>query len=127
MACPRPSILIVDDEPNLRRTLALGLKLAGFDTEAAASATAALQLLGRRSFDLAVIDLMMPGIHGLELARCMRIRHPGCRIVLTSAYHLSERQLAQAECGAIGFVPKPYDIDELAGFLRTKIDAARMQ
>lgn len=124
MACPRPSVLIVDDEPNLRRTLALGLKLEGFETEMAASASAALQILGRRGFDLAVVDLMMPGIHGLELARCIRVLHPGCRVVLTSAYHLSERQLAQSDCGAIGFVPKPYDIEELARFLRTKMNSA---
>lgn len=122
MACPRPSILIVDDEPNLRRTLALGLRMEGFDTDMAASAGAALQLLARRPFDLAVVDLMMPEIHGLELARSMRILHPSCRVVLTSAYHLSERQLAQADCGVIGFIPKPYDIEELATFLRTKVN-----
>lgn len=120
MTCLRPSVLIVDDEPNLRRTLALGLRLEGFDTEAAASATLALQVLRKRSFDWAVVDLMMPGIHGLELARCIRVLHPSCRVVLTSAYHLSERQLTQADCGAIGFVPKPYDIEELASFLRAK-------
>lgn len=120
MAFPRPSVLIVDDEPNLRRTLALGLKMEGFDTEMAASANVALQALGKRSFDLAIVDLMMPGIHGLELARCIRVRHPSCRVILTSAYHLSERQLAQANCGAIAFIPKPYDIEELASFLRAK-------
>lgn len=117
----RPSILIVDDEPNLRRTLALGLRLEGFETEVAASAAAALEILHQRAFDLAVVDLMMPEIHGLELARCIRLLHPSCRVVLTSAYHLSERQLTQADCGAVGFAPKPYDIEELARFLRSKV------
>jgi hypothetical protein len=41
--------------------------------------------------------------------------------VLTSAYHLSERQLLRADCGAAGFVPKPYDLTELAKFLRSKL------
>lgn len=123
MPQPRPSILIVDDEPNLRQTLALGLRLEGFDAEQAGSAISALQALNRRGFDLAVIDLMMPEIHGLELARCVHMLYPRCRVVLTSAYHLSERQLVQARCGAVGFVPKPYDIEELARFLRTKVNS----
>lgn len=121
---PTPSVLIVDDELNLRRTLALGLRIEGFDAEAVGSGDAALAALARRTFDLALVDLMMPGVHGLELARRLRELHPSCRVVLTSAYHLSERQLVQADCGAIAFVPKPYDIDELARFLRSKLSSA---
>jgi DNA-binding response OmpR family regulator len=42
-------------------------------------------------------------------------------VILTSAYHLSERQILRADCGAVGFVPKPYDLTELARFLRAKM------
>ncbi len=116
-----PKILIIDDELNLRRSLAIGLKLEGFETEAVGTADDALEMLAGRAFDLVLVDLMMPGVHGLELARRIRQLHPTVRIVLTSAYHLSERQMAQADCGAIGFVPKPYDIDDLSRFLHTKL------
>ena len=44
--------------------------------------------------------------------------------MLTSAYHLSERQLVRADCGAVGFVPKPLDLGELARFLRSKLQGA---
>lgn len=119
----RPSVLIVDDEPHLSRALAMGLRMEGFETETAASAKAALQILARRSFELAMVDLMMPETHGLELARSIRLLQPSCRVILTSAYHLTERQLMNADCGAVGFVPKPYDLDEVARFLRAKVES----
>jgi len=113
-------VLIVDDQESQRKTLAIGLRLDGFDVQCAATATDALEALSKRSFDLAIVDLMMPGINGLDLARQLRSLFPNVKVVLTSAYHLSERQLRRAECGAIGFVPKPYQMSELVSFLRTK-------
>lgn len=117
----RSRILVVDDEANQRRTLAIGLRLEGFDVLEAADGEEALELLDGETPDLAIVDLMMPGINGLDLARRLRFRHPLVGIVLTSAYHLSERQVERAGVGALGFVPKPYDIAELAVFLRDKL------
>lgn len=115
-------VLIVDDEENQRRTLSIGLRLEGFDVVVAGSSAEALQVLASASpqVDLALIDLMMPGINGLELARQMRSLFPTVRVVLSSAYHLSARQVERADCGAIGFVPKPYRLAELSSFLRSK-------
>lgn len=117
----RSRILVVDDEANQRRTLAIGLRLEGFEVTEAADGEDALAKLDEVSVDLAILDLMMPGINGLDLARRIRFRHPGVGIVLTSAYHLSERQVERAGVGALGFVPKPYEITELAAFLRDKL------
>jgi DNA-binding response OmpR family regulator len=116
-----PRILVVDDEDNQRKSLAIGLKLEGYRVFEAADGEAALELLAREPVDLAIVDLMMPGINGLDLARRMRFRHPDVRVVLTSAYHLSERQLERAEIRVLGFVPKPFEMDELLGFLRAKL------
>jgi len=113
-------VLIVDDEENQRRTLSIGLKLEGFEVFMADSSTEALRLLASQSIDLAMIDLMMPGLNGLELARQLRRMFPHVRVVLSSAYHLSARQVERANCGAVGFVPKPYRISELCNFLRSK-------
>ena len=115
-----PRVLIVDDEENQRRALTIGLRLDGFDVLVAASGADALKLLAAQQVDVAMIDLMMPGLNGLELARLIRSIHPDVRIVLSSAYHLSARQVERADCGAVGFVPKPYRLDELCGFLRAK-------
>lgn len=116
-----PHILIVDDEENHRKSLAIGLRLEGFAVSEAQDGEHALAWLEREEPDLAIVDLMMPGINGLDLARRIRSRYPDVRIVLTSAYHLTERQLERAGVGAIAFVPKPYSMDELAVFLRTKL------
>lgn len=115
-----PRVLIVDDQESQRKTLSIALRLDGFDVACAACATDALQSLSERSCDVAIVDLMMPGINGLQLARQLRTLFPNIKVVLTSAYHLSERQLRQAECGVIGFVPKPFQIAELVEFLRSK-------
>lgn len=114
-------ILIVDDESNQRKSLAIGLRLEGFGVLEAENGEQALEVLGREAVDLALVDLMMPGINGLDLARRMRFRHPEVRIVLTSAYHLSKRQLERAEIRVLGFVPKPFEMDDLVSFLRAKL------
>jgi DNA-binding response OmpR family regulator len=116
-----PRVLVVDDEANHARVMAIGLRIEGFDVETAPDAHGALRQLADGSFDLAIVDLMMPGTNGIQLARLVREQHPHTRVVLTSAYHLSERQLVRADCGAVGFVPKPFDLTELARFLRTKL------
>jgi CheY-like chemotaxis protein len=121
MAVANPRVLVVDDVANHARVTAIGLRIEGFEVEMAADAEAALGLLASAGFDLAVVDLMMPGTNGIQLARVIRERHPQTRVVLTSAYHLSERQLVRADCGAVGFVPKPFDLTDLAQFLRSKL------
>jgi DNA-binding response OmpR family regulator len=120
-------VLVVDDEENQVRVLAIGLRLEGFEVLTARSADTAFDVLAREPVDIAILDLMMPGTNGLELARQVRHHYPKVRVVLTSAYHLSERQLARADCGVVGFVPKPYELAELADFLRAKlVGSARM-
>lgn len=116
-----PRVLVVDDEANHARVMSIGLRIEGFDVETAQDAEGAMQQLGAGEFDVAIVDLMMPGTNGIQLARMVRERFPQTRVVLTSAYHLSERQLVRADCGAVGFVPKPFDLSELARFLRTKM------
>jgi DNA-binding response OmpR family regulator len=117
-------VLIVDDEENQLRSLSIGLRLEGFDVTVASSSQEALKQLAASQtpdqVDIALIDLMMPGLNGLDLARQIRTLHPSVRVVLSSAYHLSARQVERADCGAIGFVPKPYRLLELCTFLRSK-------
>jgi len=118
-------VLVVDDEENQVRLLVLGLQHEGFDAVGTRDPDAVLGMLGAQTADVAMVDLMMPGINGIELARKIRDAFPSVRVVLTSAYHLSERQLSRADCGVIGFVPKPYVLPELAEFLRGKMRTLR--
>jgi len=115
-----PRVLIVDDEENQRKTLSIGLKLEGFEVVVAANAEEALALLADKPVDVAMVDLMIPGMNGLELTRQIRRMFPNVRVFLSSAYHLSARQMERADCGAAGFVPKPYKFAELSQALRAK-------
>jgi DNA-binding response OmpR family regulator len=117
-------VLVVDDEESQVRMLVSGLRNEGFDAFGTRDPDSVIELLDRDTPDVALVDLMMPGLNGIELARKIRDSHPGVRVVLTSAYHLSERQLSRADCGVVGFVPKPYVLPELAEFLRAKIARA---
>jgi DNA-binding response OmpR family regulator len=116
------TLLIVDDNPNEMNSLAIGLRLEGFEAKGVSCGAAALQAMSEKKYDAVLIDLMMPEMNGLQLARAIRAAHPEVTTILMSAYHLSPIQLARAETGAVGFVPKPFRFDELVGFVRAKIE-----
>jgi two-component system response regulator FlrC len=119
-----PKVLVVDDEADDACLLAIGLRMDGFEVETVSDAGRALDAMAGEAFDLVVADLMMPGTNGIQLARMIRERFPDVRVVLMSAYLLSERQLVLADCGAVGFAPKPFDVTDLGRFLRGKLVAA---
>ena len=118
------NILLVDAPDGDASLLASALRVEGFQVVMAASATEARLALERSPTVLAIVDLMLRadgGTNGLELARELKHAHPAMRVLLTSAYHLSERQLERADCGVSGFIPKPYDIVEVVNFIRSKV------
>lgn len=115
------TILLVDSARGDTTLLASALRLEGYDVLQVASSDEALATLERRRPLLAIVDLMLPGIHGLELAREMKQTQPLMHVLLTSNYHLSERQLEKADCGVSGFIPKPYDVQEVVAFVRGKL------
>jgi DNA-binding response OmpR family regulator len=118
---PVARVLVVDDEENQVRMLVSALRLEGFETSGTRDPDAVMSILAQEPIDVVLVDLMMPILNGIELSRKIRDAFPQVRVVLTSAYHLSERQLSRADCGVVGFVPKPYVLPELAEFLRAKL------
>lgn len=107
-------VLVVEDDENQRKSLSVALRLEGFEVSLASSGPDALRVLSEGSGpNVALIDLMMPGVNGLDLARQIRRLYPGVRVVLSSAYHLSASQFERANCGACSFVPKPYRLADL--------------
>jgi CheY-like chemotaxis protein len=118
----RPSVMVIDDDGGSARQVALALELEGVTTQTACDGEQALATL-TEAVDLVLIELMLPQKSGLELARELRTRFPNMRIVLTGAYHLSERQLTRAGCNAIAFVPKPCEAATVAAFVKQKVSA----
>lgn len=118
---PRPSlarrVLVVDDEPTARRSLAWLLRDAGYEVTTAADGEEALAALDGARFDLLLTDLRMPGMDGLDLSRRGRILDPDLTVVMMTAHgDVSDAVRAMSE-GAFWFVPKPVDIDPLLDVL----------
>ena len=114
------SILVIDNDPNELKALVIGFSLEGFDSVGADSSSEAIQMLKKKRFAAALIDLMMPRMNGLQLARAIRSTSPDVRTILMSEYHLSPVQLARANTGAVGFVPKPFLFEDLVRFVQAK-------
>ena len=113
----RGSVLVVDDEPTITEVVSRYLQRAGYDTRVAGDGPSALQLAGARRPDLVVLDLMLPGMDGLEVLR--RLRQPaggGDRgisvILLTAKGELTDRVIG-LRLGADDYVVKPFSPAEL--------------
>jgi DNA-binding response OmpR family regulator len=118
------TILLVDAPDGDASLLASALRVEGFRVVLASSASEARAALADEPIILALVDLMLrtdAGTNGLELAREIKLGYPLVRVLLTSAYYLSERQLERADCGVSGFIPKPYDVGEVVSFVRAKV------
>lgn len=110
---PKATILIVDDEPDVREVLEEYFVTHGYATIGAENAGAARAVAAAHSIDLALVDIHMPGEDGLSLARHLRERYAKIAIVmLTSAGTVVDRVVG-LEMGADDYVPKPFDPREL--------------
>lgn len=120
------SILVVDDNPDMRLILTRTLSRLGFTVLTADSGSAALALLETgASPALILTDIVMPGqVDGLALAETVRQRFPATKLLLTSGNESSESARA-AEALAAPFLPKPYTKEELSAALRGALGADR--
>ena len=106
-------ILIVEDEELKRITLEDDLKDARYQTAASASPVSALRALSQESFDVAITDLRMPEIDGLEfMARAKELR-PHMEIILITAYGTVDTAMKALSLGAYDYVTKPFSTEEL--------------
>jgi NtrC-family two-component system response regulator AlgB len=101
-------VLVVDDEQNIRRTLALCLRDIGCEVEQAASGAAAVELLRRRSFDLAFLDLRLEKESGLDLIPRFLAERPGLDVVMITAYASVDSAVEAMRRGAKDYLPKPF-------------------
>ena len=109
-------MLIVDDEPKIRQLLAKALAEEGHDVVAIDSARAARQLLGKRIFDVLLVDNQMPEVTGLDLIRDITSTMPESerpQILMMTAHATVESAIAAMKLGALDYLQKPFEIDEL--------------
>jgi two-component system response regulator RegA len=113
----QPSLLLVDDDEVLRERLAQAIRARGYDVRTAGSAAEALREATRDSPEMAVLDLRMPGESGLELLRELRKQDPTTKIVMLTGYGSIATAVQAVQEGAIGYLPKPADADEILAAL----------
>jgi two-component system, OmpR family, phosphate regulon response regulator OmpR len=114
-----PHLLVVDDDARLRALLQRFLNEQGFRVTSAADAAAARGALRSVSFDLLVLDVMMPGESGLELVASLRREGSAVPVLMLTAAGAPDDRVAGLESGADDYLPKPFDPRELALRIRT--------
>ncbi|HOX55386.1 MAG TPA: sigma-54 dependent transcriptional regulator [Candidatus Paceibacterota bacterium] len=108
-----PRILIVDDDPGQRSLLDSFLRSQGFDTVTAASGEEALEILRAGQISMMISDVRMPGLSGLETMRRARTEHAVLPILLVTAYADIREAVGAMRDGALNYLAKPIDLDEL--------------
>ncbi|HEX8916327.1 MAG TPA: sigma-54 dependent transcriptional regulator, partial [Humisphaera sp.] len=127
-ASPPPSaplrVLVVDDEPNIRRALLACLTADGHEPTAVASAAEALAAAGRRSFDLAFVDLNLGPDRGLDLIPALLVESPWLKVVVLTAHATLGSAVECMRRGAADYLPKPFTPDQLS-VVTQKVAAVR--
>jgi two-component system response regulator MprA len=112
-------ILVVDDERAVRESLRRALELEGYDVELADDGEAALERLeGSALADAVILDVLMPGIDGLEVCRRLRARDNGVPVLMLTARAEVDSRVAGLDAGADDYLPKPFALAELLARLR---------
>lgn len=118
-------ILVVDHDGPQRRSLCLGLELLGFSPIEAAGTSNAVAILDATPVTLALVDVALTDDSSVQLVRRLQFRYPRLPVVLTSSAYAGISEHDRRTMGnVIAFVPKPYNLDELANFLQRKLEQA---
>ncbi len=114
---PALDLLIVDDDQEFRETLSSRFARQGFAVRAAGCGDEALELAARWNFDVAVFDMMMPGMSGLELLRRFKESHPECEVILLTGQGSIETAVEAMKLGAYDYLQKPFPLKDLEGVI----------
>lgn len=111
-------ILIIDDCRNIRLTVRMALEAEGWDVAAAADGEEGFALLETGRFRLALLDLQLPGMDGIEVLRRIKKINPGIAVVIITAYGTVANSVEAMKLGAIDFLQKPFTPDKLRAIVR---------
>lgn len=120
-------ILIVDDEKNIRLTVAQALQPLGYEVETAVNGEDALNQLEADNFGLILLDLKMPGMDGLAVLRRVVELRPDIRVILISAHGTVEHAVEAMHLGAVDFIQKPFVPKELRDIVTRVLDRHKLE
>lgn len=120
-------ILIVDDEPNIRKILQASFERANYSATVAESGEAALLALENVKYDLVLTDVFMPGMTGLELLEAVRKRWPSLPVVILTAFGTIPQAVDAVRAGAADYVTKPFDLEQLKKTVAFWVNSSKLQ
>lgn len=118
-------VLLVDDEPSIRRALRTPLNEMGFVTTEASRGEEAIQLLQAQTFDVVLLDVNMPGIGGVKTLERLRSMAPRLPILMLTVVDGEEEKIAALESGADDYITKPFSIREVIARMRSAVRRAQ--
>jgi len=124
---PLGSVLIIDDEAEIRESLQTLLEMEGFEVESAASGEDGLLRLGERAFDLVLLDLALPGRDGMDILAEIHAHDSRLPVIMITAYGTVENAVRAMQSGAANFVQKPWDNEKLLADVRAAIGWRRAE
>jgi len=124
---PKGSILVIDDEAEIREGLELLLKTEGYRVTMADTGQSGLLRLGEQPYDLLLLDVSLPDRNGIELLKDIRRQDPHLPIVLITAYGSIEMARAAFKSGAMDYITKPWSNDELLAQVAQAVEAHRLR
>lgn len=124
----KPTILIVDDDPTVRSTLENCFDEEDYVIETAEDGLAALSLIEKTQINVALVDLKMPGIDGLELCKRIRKKSPGTEVIIVTGYGSRESVIAtlRVKDGAFDYILKPPDLMEISYSVEQALEKQRL-
>jgi DNA-binding NtrC family response regulator len=123
----KPSILLIDDDPSLRRVIEYSLVESGYSVHTAASGEEGLALFQKGICDAVVTDITMPGMSGLEVLVKVRQADPNVPVIVITAYGTIESAVSAMKQGAFDYITKPFNRDELRITLERALKMRRLE
>jgi PAS domain S-box-containing protein len=121
----QPRVLVVDDEVRIQKACQRLLTEEGCDVEVADNGIQGLKMIEKTHFDIILLDLMMPGISGLEVLTDVKSRHPDTVVIVVTGYATLEHSIETMKKGAFDFLSKPFSPDELRAVISKAIEFLR--
>lgn len=120
-------VLIVDDDAELRSSLSEILKGSGYHTDEASSGREAIEKIASKEFDIALLDLMMPKMNGIETLTEFKKITPKTKVIMITAFATVENAVDAIKKGANDYISKPFRIEKLLATIRRVIEEVRFE
>ncbi len=119
------TILIIDDDDQLRKSFDKLLKEEGYHSECAASGEAGLKIIEKEIPDLVILDMRLPGMNGFETFQVIHEIEPKLPVIIMTAYSTTETAIKATKMGAFDYILKPFDIPDMLTVIKQALEAGR--